>query len=326
MAAEREKQQREFEKKREEVERKNRVQIKSMESKFKSTKTQDNEKDFKNQTVGMVTLEEYRKARAGLLKQSDVDSEKKTKKKKKKKKKKRKLNSMLSFAEEDEDEELNVSKDYKSGFGKDPTVETSFLPDEEREMRKQKLRQDLEREWKEKQERMKEEKLKVTYSYWDGSGHRRDIVLTKCTSIGQFLKLARKQLLKEFPELRGVPSENLMYIKEDTILPIHYSFYDFIVTKARGKSGPLFHFDVHDDVRLVNDSRIEKDESHPGKIVERRWYERNKHIFPASRWETYNPNKVNGKYTIRGGGGSGNSDSNSSSVAMAGIWSVGANL
>lgn len=29
----------------------------------------------------------------------------------------------------------------------------------------------------------------------------------------------------------------------------HYSFYDLIVTKARGKSGPLFHFDVHDDVR-----------------------------------------------------------------------------
>ncbi len=26
-------------------------------------------------------------------------------------------------------------------------------------------------------------------------------------------------------------------------------------------------------------------QSHPGKIVERHWYERNKHIFPASRWE-----------------------------------------
>jgi hypothetical protein len=40
----------------------------------------------------------------------------------------------------------------------------------------------------------------------------------------------------------------------------NYSFYDLIVTKARGKSGPLFHFDVHDDVRMVNDSRVEKDE------------------------------------------------------------------
>ena len=32
------------------------------------------------------------------------------------------------------------------------------------------------------------------------------------------------------------------------------------MTKARGKSGPLFSFDVHDDVRLMNDAQIEKDE------------------------------------------------------------------
>ena len=33
------------------------------------------------------------------------------------------------------------------------------------------------------------------------------------------------------------------------ILSQHFTFYDLIVTKARGKSGPLFHFDVHDDIR-----------------------------------------------------------------------------
>ena len=65
----------------------------------------------------------------------------------------------------------------------------------------------------------------------------------------------------------------------------HYTFYDFIVNKARGKSGPLFNFDVHDDIRLLADASVEKDESHAGKVVERSWYQRNKHIFPASRWE-----------------------------------------
>jgi protein FAM50 len=108
------------------------------------------------------------------------------------------------------------------------------------------------------------------------------------------------------------------------VSPQHVTFYDLIVTKARGKSGPLFHFDVHDDVRFVcvivfrtnpyvicfpltyailrltNDARIEKDESHPGKVVERRWYEKNKHIFPASRWEIYDPNIMRDKYTIHG--------------------------
>ena len=32
------------------------------------------------------------------------------------------------------------------------------------------------------------------------------------------------------------------------------------MTRARGKSGPLFHFDVHEDVRIRNDASREKDE------------------------------------------------------------------
>ena len=62
----------------------------------------------------------------------------------------------------------------------------------------------------------------------------------------------------------------------------------------------IFHFDVHEDVRLMNDARVEKDESHPGKVVISSWYERNKHIFPANRWEMFDPSKDYGKYTIKG--------------------------
>jgi hypothetical protein len=75
------------------------------------------------------------------------------------------------------------------------------------------------------------------------------------------------------------------FSQEDLIIPAHHTFYDFIINRARGKSGPLFNFDVHDDVRLLADATKEKDESHAGKVVERSWYQRNKHIFPASRWE-----------------------------------------
>jgi hypothetical protein len=35
-------------------------------------------------------------------------------------------------------------------------------------------------------------------------------------------------------------------------------------------------------VRLLADATKEKDESHAGKVVERGWYQRNKHIFPVS--------------------------------------------
>ena len=47
-----------------------------------------------------------------------------------------------------------------------------------------------------------------------------------------------------------------MYVKEDLILPQTNTFYDFIVTKARGKSGPLFTFDVKEDIRLQHDASI----------------------------------------------------------------------
>lgn len=93
-------------------------------------------------------------------------------------------------------------------------------------------------------------------------------------------------------------ADQLMYVKEDLILPHHYTFYDFIVTKARGKSGPLFTFDVHDDVRMMHDASIETEESHAGKVLLRSWYERNKHIFPASRWEPFDPTKKYDKYTV----------------------------
>ena len=63
-------------------------------------------------------------------------------------------------------------------------------------------------------------------------------------------------------------------------------------------TGPLFSFDVHQDVRLISDAAVEKDESHAGKVVLRSWYERNKHIFPASRWEPYDPEKKWDKYTV----------------------------
>ena len=107
--------------------------------------------------------------------------------------------------------------------------------------------------------------------------------MKKGHTIHQFLHKCLENLRKDFSELRAVSVEGLMYIKEDLIIPHvsfslslcpfclnpyhlpftytqHHSFYDFIINKARGKSGPLFSFDVHDDVRLIGDASVEKDE------------------------------------------------------------------
>ncbi|XP_027697316.1 protein FAM50A-like isoform X1 [Vombatus ursinus] len=187
----------------------------------------------------------------------------------------------------------------KRKLGKNPDVDTSFLPDLDREEEENRLREELRREWEAKQQKIKREEIEITFSYWDGSGHRRAVKMRKGNTMQQFLQKALEILRKDFSELRSVGVEQLMYIKEDLIIPHHHSFYDFIVTKARGKSGPLFNFDAHDDIRLLSDATVEKDESHAGKVVLRSWYEKNKHIFPANRWEPYDPEKKWDKYTIR---------------------------
>ncbi|XP_051961805.1 protein FAM50A [Xyrauchen texanus] len=297
------------------------------------------EQELKSSTVGLVTLNDMKAKQEALVKEREKQLAKKEqskelqmklekqKEKKRKEEQKRKIAS-LSFnpdegeddeeddddEEEDEEEEEDDEEDEeeeeieeeiclplkkKKKLGKNPDVDTSFLPDRDREEEENRLREELRQEWERKQEKIKSEEIEITFSYWDGSGHRKTVKMKKGNTIQQFLQRALEVLRKDFSELRSAGVEHLMYIKEDLIIPHHHSFYDFIVTKARGKSGPLFNFDVHEDIRLVNDATVEKDESHAGKVVLRSWYEKNKHIFPASRWEPYDPEKKWDKYTIR---------------------------
>ncbi|CAN7995368.1 unnamed protein product [Ixodes hexagonus] len=215
------------------------------------------------------------------------------------------LQNTRDESEEEEADEQDEEADDEDGeppakrkLGKNPDVDTSFLPDRDREEDEKGLREELRMEWVQKQERLKNEDIEITFSYWDGSGHRRVVRMKKGNSVYQFLQKCMELLRKEFYELRAVTADQLMYVKEDLIIPHHYTFYDFIVTKARGKSGPLFAYDAREDVRLTNDASVEKEESHAGKVLLRSWYERNKHIFPASRWEPYDPARSYDRYTI----------------------------
>ncbi|XP_039263652.1 protein FAM50A-like [Styela clava] len=266
------------------------------------------EAELKSSTIGLVTLTEMKARQDLLVKEREkqiATSNEEARLKKKEKEKKRKAEkqiqkSTLSFDPEDEEEEEEEEIAIKKKPKKNPDVDTSFLPDRDREAAENRLREELRQEWQEKQETIKNEEIEITYSYWDGSGHRKKTKMKKGNSIQQFLIKCLEQLRKDFSELRSAGVEHIMYIKEDLIIPHHYTFYDFIVTKARGKSGALFSFDVHDDIRLISDATVEKDESHAGKVVLRQWYEKNKHIFPASRWEPYDPEKKWDKYTTKG--------------------------
>ncbi|KNZ62476.1 hypothetical protein VP01_1266g11 [Puccinia sorghi] len=250
-------------------------------------KSDSMEESLKMQTVGLVKLEDFQQKRQALeeekMREAARSNELKEDEPKKKKKKKSKYN--LSFAMDDEEEAAATNEKVSS--------EKQYRDREELD---RKEREELRQRWLKMQEAIKQEDIEITYSYWDGTGHRKEVTCKKGDSIATFLEKARGQ----WPELRGVSVADILYIKEDLIIPHHYTFYDFIVNKARGKSGPLFNFDAHDDVRLVADATVEKDESHAGKVVTRAWYNRSKHIFPASRWEPYVPGKDYGAYKIKG--------------------------
>uniref|UniRef100_A0A2P2I5U1 Protein FAM50 homolog n=1 Tax=Hirondellea gigas TaxID=1518452 RepID=A0A2P2I5U1_9CRUS len=319
----REREQEDLELKRKKVEET--LKINKIENKF-AVHYDAVEHQLKSSTIGLVTLTEMKAKQEDVVKQREKKLARKQREQDRKRKReieakneqkreqKEKI-AKLSFAVDDDDDEQEEEEedDEQDGaesdcdaedakqqmkMNKNPDVDTSFLPDRAREEEENKLREELRQEWENMQQAMKNEEIEITFSYWDGSGHRRSVVMRKGNSIYQFLQRALEQLRKEFNELRAATADHLMYIKEDLIIPHHNTFHDFIVNKARGKSGPLFHFDVRDDVRMTSDATIEKEESHAGKVVMRGWYERNKHIFPASRWEPYDPNKNYEKYTV----------------------------
>ena len=109
------------------------------------------------------------------------------------KKRKKSAKSTLSFALDDEAEGAdstsgsatpNASANgenqaQRKKFRKNPAVDTSFLPDREREDAERREREELRQQWLKRQEDMKKEEIEITYSYWDGSGHRKSVMVSR---------------------------------------------------------------------------------------------------------------------------------------------------
>ena len=276
-----------------------------------ATSRSDLEEEFRRQTVGLVSAEDFRRTRDLLEKrQRDAAEDREREALERKSRSEKVSRARLSFAhwmkDDDDDADADADEDEDRGHGeeggegegdgpvpkksrvmKNPHVDTSALPDSVRLRREEEERMRLSSEWDSQQEAAKSELLSITYSFYDGTGgHRRVLEVRRGTTIAQFLELVRAQ----FPnQLRVVPVDQLMLVKEDVILPHHYSFHDLIITRARGISGPLWQWDVHDDVRVLADATAEHDMSHAAKVVDRQWYQRHRHQFPAARWVVFDP-------------------------------------
>ena len=176
------------------IQEKNKVS--TFNNKFGTSKGDVLHTEYQAATVGLVTLEELKKTKEELAKkevtfelsnrEAEIRAELEKKEKDSKKRKPKVAKTSLSFAEDldgdgAEEEEVVVKKRVV----KDPTVNTTFLPDRDRELQELDKRKQLTEEWTKEQEKKKAEKLEITFSYWDGSGHRRSVNCTKGTNIGQ---------------------------------------------------------------------------------------------------------------------------------------------
>jgi protein FAM50 len=126
------------------------------------------EQEFRRKTVGLVTATDFRKAReeANESKAEQLRNQEANEKKLQENKlearelKRKKIASSLSFEMEDEagegDEDITAVLKAKKRL-KDPTVDTSYLPDRERDklLAEQKLQ--LQKEWLAQQDRIKNE-------------------------------------------------------------------------------------------------------------------------------------------------------------------------
>ncbi|KAF5007075.1 hypothetical protein FDECE_6579 [Fusarium decemcellulare] len=333
-------------------------------------------------TVGLVALSDFRKRRAEVLEQqereareaafsgtstpdrsvtgtpdnagSDTGGAARPVKKKKKKQGKK----LLSFDDEEGDEDAVPSKPRSKAKdsandteGSETEAKTKFKANASiglvpKAMTKAALRKEaaereaLRREFLAIQEAVKATEIAIPFVFYDGSNipggtvrvKKGDFVwvfLDKSRKVGAELGVGEKANARR--EWARVGVDDLMLVRGTVIIPHHYDFYFFAMNKTHGPGGqPVFDYSAEpppkpqsaDDANssdplvtpaskaaaakaLPDVSTLEGADDDPTltKVVDRRWYEKNKHIYPASMWQEFDPEKDYGKEVRKDAGG-----------------------
>ncbi|PYI23115.1 XAP5-domain-containing protein [Aspergillus violaceofuscus CBS 115571] len=176
----------------------------------------------------------------------------------------------------------------------------------------------LRREFLAMQEAVKNTEILIPFIFYDGTnipagtvkvkkGDPVWLFLDRCRKVGAELGVsgnsqaskARKDNRREWAR---ISVDDLMLVKGEVIVPHHYELYYFIansVPSYTSAGGLLFDYSnkppaapqTEDPLSKPNSDQLEGADKDPTltKVVDRRWYERNKHIFPASLWREYEP-------------------------------------
>ncbi|KAJ5718442.1 hypothetical protein N7488_004088 [Penicillium malachiteum] len=181
-------------------------------------------------------------------------------------------------------------------------------------------RDTLRKEFLVMQEAIKNTEILIPFVFFDGTsipagsvkvkkGDHVWLFLDRCRKVGAELGVrgasgaakARKDNRREWAR---VSVDDLMLVKGNIIVPHHYEFYYFISNRVSSFSktgGLLFDYSNKPPPERLDDNPLSRPseqqlegadkDSAETKVVDRRWYERNKHIYPASLWNEYEPGK-----------------------------------
>ncbi|KAI0392416.1 XAP5-domain-containing protein [Xylariaceae sp. FL0594] len=190
-------------------------------------------------------------------------------------------------------------------------------------------REALRREFLARQERVKATEIAIPFVFYDGSNlpggmvrvKKGDFVwqfLDKSRKAGANLAVGARERANARREWARVGVDDLLMVRGNVIIPHHYDFLFFIMNKTLGPNGIiLFNYDTEAAPRESPEETVHQGnqaspptslsaqtaqtpiESLEGasdnpvltKVVDRRWYERNKHIYPASTWQDFDPEK-----------------------------------
>ncbi|KAI1270988.1 XAP5-domain-containing protein [Xylaria sp. FL0933] len=201
-------------------------------------------------------------------------------------------------------------------------------------------RETLRREFLQRQERVKATEIAIPFVFYDGSNIPGGTVrVKKGDFVWQFLDKSRKvgadlgvgEKANAQREWARVGVDDLMMVRGNVIIPHHYDFLFFIMNKTLGPNGSiLFNYDAeastlrpehprssgHQILPPIDSSLSATSKQTPvdslegasddptvTRVVDRRWYERNKHIYPASMWQDFDPEKDYQKEVRRDPGG-----------------------
>ncbi|PVH75041.1 XAP5-domain-containing protein [Cadophora sp. DSE1049] len=204
-------------------------------------------------------------------------------------------------------------------------------------------RESLRKEFMVLQEAVKRTEIAIPFVFYDGTNIPGGVCrIKKGDFIWVFLDRSRKvgaelgvgEKVNSRREWAKIGVDDLMLVRGSLIIPHHYDFYYFIINHTKGPNDTLL-FDYSPEPpknispapepaetenynplstpstktkpapETADNSELEGIDDDPTitKVVDRRWYERNKHIFPASVWQEFDPEKDYQKEVKRDLGG-----------------------